>query len=121
MFFIIKMFSPKLLAFASLLLPVLAAPTGTKVLTPRASQCGQWDSISTGTFILYADLWGESSGSGSQCSEVTAASGSSVTWDTTWSWSGGQGQVKSYTNAVVDMTVTQLSKITSMSTSWKWR
>jgi len=105
---------------AALAAAATASPTPTQVLKPRASQCGQWDSISTGNFVVYADLWGESAGTGSQCSTVTAASGNSVSWSTSWSWSGGSSSVKSFSNAVVNFTPKQLSAIGSMPTSWKW-
>lgn len=110
-----------LVALAAAVVPALAAPTATKTLQPRAAFCGQWDSVQTGTFTLYNNLWGRDSGSGSQCTEATAASGSSITWTTSWSWSGGQYNVKSYANAVLKASVVQLSKIKSMPTSWKWR
>ena len=119
--FLIKMFSPRVLLLFTILPAVLCAPTPTNVLEPRASQCGQWDSIATGDFTLYADLWGESAGTGSQCSTVSSASGTSINWSTSWSWSGGSSSVKSYTNAVYNTASIQLSTISSMPTSWKWR
>ena len=66
------------LALAVAVASVIAAPTPIKNLVPRASQRGQWDSIQTGTYTLYSDLWNEYAGTGSQCSEVTSASGSTI-------------------------------------------
>ncbi len=69
--------------FASLfLLPsTLASPT--KTLTPRADLCGQWDSVSTGTYIVYNNLWGIQGSTGSQCFGVDSVSGTTVKWHAT--------------------------------------
>lgn len=57
-----------------------AAPTA---IEKRATQiCGQWDSTATGSYTLYQDLWNEAEGTGSQCSEVTSLSGSTIAWNT---------------------------------------
>lgn len=61
-----------------------AAPTST--IEKRASICGQWDSATTGSYTLYQDLWNESEGSGSQCSQINSLSGTDVAWSTSWSW-----------------------------------
>ncbi|MCJ1309314.1 hypothetical protein MMC25_002973 [Agyrium rufum] len=105
---------------AAAILPAFAAPT--KTLAERATtQCGQWDSIVTGTYTLYQDLWGESAAtSGSQCSQVNSLSGSTLAWSTSWSWAGGPYNVKSYANAVVKLTSKPLSQYKSMATTWKW-
>lgn len=110
-----------LFALAATVLPALAAPTPTlQNLEPRASQCGQWDSTVTGSYTLYADLWGESAGTGSQCSSVTSLSGNTLAWKTNWSWSGGPDYVKSFTNVVVKLTSKPLSQFKSFATTWKW-
>jgi len=108
---------------AALMTPVLASPTPVN-LSERAvaSQCGQWDSIQTNGYTLYADLWNEAAGTGSQCSSVTGSSGNAISWTTSWSWSGGSNQVKSYTNAVLNMpVVSKLSAISSIPSTWAWR
>lgn len=83
----------------------------------------QWDSESTGTYTMYNDLWGEASAtSGSQCSEIEGLSGSTVTWETSWTWEGGSSDVKSYAQ-IQDAAPTdyvQLSDISSYATSWSW-
>ncbi|KAF2231397.1 glycoside hydrolase family 12 protein [Viridothelium virens] len=106
-----------LLTLASAAALAIAAPT--KTIDKRAAQCGQWDSVKTGSYTLYQDLWGESSGTGSQCSEVNSFSGNTIGWDTTWSWSGGAGQVKSYANVQVTNTAA-LSSVSSIQSTWKW-
>jgi len=103
----------KLLALAAAIVPALAAPT--KSLTERATQCGQFDTQVTGSYTIFTNLWGESSAtSGSQCDAVTSLSGNTLAFSTSWTWAGGQGQVKSYTNAGLNMAATQISKITSI-------
>ena len=98
-----------------------AAPTG--IIEPRAvvSLCAQYASVETGAYILYNNLWGESAGTGSQCSQVNSLSGSVMAWSTTWSWSGGPYNVKSYANVVVDVTSKPLSKLKTIPTHWAWR
>lgn len=99
---------------------VLALPP-TRVKPRSTTVCGQWDSVATGSYTVYQDLWGEDSGTGSQCSTVDGLSGSDLSWSTSWSWSGGSSDVKSYANAVTDITVAQLSSISSIPTTWDWR
>ncbi|KAL8853716.1 MAG: hypothetical protein Q9221_001527 [Calogaya cf. arnoldii] len=97
----------------------LSAPT--KVLEPRGpSQCGQYTSISIGSYTVYANQWGASTGSGSQCSQIDNLSGTSLAWSTTWSWSGNENSVKSYTNVESPFTRKPLSQYSSIPTSWSW-
>ncbi|KAL8992672.1 MAG: hypothetical protein Q9169_006921 [Polycauliona sp. 2 TL-2023] len=94
----------------------------TKVLAPRGpSQCGQYSSISTGSYTVYSNQWGASTGTGSQCSQIDALTGTSLAWSTTWSWSRNENSVKSYTNVETPFTRKQLSQYTSIPTSWSWR
>ncbi|KAL8829983.1 MAG: hypothetical protein Q9170_005940 [Blastenia crenularia] len=109
----------RLVAGAAILAFSLAAPT--KVLEPRGpSQCGQYSSISTGSYTIYSNEWGASTGSGSQCSQIDGLSGTSLAWSTTWTWSGGTNIVKSYTNVESPMTSKPLSQYTSIPTTWSW-
>lgn len=104
---------------APFLAPCLAIPTGT--LKPRGpSQCGQYTSISTGSYTIYANEWGASTGTGSQCSQIDGLSGTSLAWSTTWSWSNNENSVKSYTNVMSPMTSKPLSQYTSIPTTWSW-
>lgn len=65
-----------------------ASPTPVQ---KRADSCGQWDSVKTGTYTVYNNLWGrDAATSGSQCYGVDGLSGSTVSWHTSWSWQGGQ-------------------------------
>ncbi|TKA69851.1 hypothetical protein B0A55_06734 [Friedmanniomyces simplex] len=99
----------------------LAAPSPSKTLEERATeQCGQYQSQQSGGYTLSTNGWGWSSGTGSQCSEIDSVSGSTIAWDTTWSWAGTATQVKSYTNVQTSFTQKKLSQYTSIPTTWKW-
>ncbi|KAF9871164.1 glycosyl hydrolase family 12 [Colletotrichum karsti] len=103
------------------LMPLAAVATPTPTIEKRATTyCGQWDSAVTGTYTVYNNLWGASSGSGSQCTTLTGLSGSNLVWSTTWSWSGGQYNVKSYANAVVSISKKALSAISRIPSTWNW-
>ena len=108
---------PLLATFSS----ISAAPT--RALEPRgASQCGQYTSISTGTFTIATNEWGASYGTGSQCSQINGLTGSSLAWQTTWTWANGVNNVKSYTNVQSSTTsCKQISAIKSIPTTWSWR
>ncbi|OCH89178.1 glycoside hydrolase family 12 protein [Obba rivulosa] len=104
------------------LLPLLAAA----LPSPRASvdtsaHCGQWDTVSASPYSLLLDLWGESGATaGSQCAHITSLSGSTIAWQTNWTWTGGSG-VKSFSNIQLDDGINQqLSAISSMPTTWEW-
>jgi len=75
-----------------------------------------------GMYTLYNDLWGMSSAtSGSQTTQETSASGTTVAWKTTWNWQGGSNQVKSYANLALNKGLgRQLSQIGSIPTTWHW-
>jgi hypothetical protein len=114
--------------FIQTLLPIvlstttLAAPTAT--LDKRATTiCGQWDSVVTGTYTVYQDLWNEAQAtSGSQCTTVNSLSGTTLAWSTAWTWAGGSNQVKSFANVVVTQsTIKKVSAISTIASTWKWR
>lgn len=61
----------------------LAAAAPTKTIEKRSESCGQYDSVQTGTYTVYNNLWGESAASsGSQCFGVDSVDGSTVAWHT---------------------------------------
>ena len=73
------------------------------------------------------NLWGMSTGSGSQCLDA-ASGGDPVAWSTTWSWENtasdqtGQHYIKSYANAYKpSITCQALGDFKSIPTSWTWR
>jgi len=101
---------------------VLATPT--PVVQERSTKiCGQWDTVATGTYTIYQDLWGESSASsGSQCTTFNSLSSNTIAWSTSWTWAGGSSSVKSYANAALTIsTGVKISSITSIPSVWKWR
>ncbi|RMZ73063.1 glycoside hydrolase family 12 [Pyrenophora seminiperda CCB06] len=97
----------------------LAAPATT--IQKRADFCGQWDNSVNGPYTTYNNLWGKAQAtSGSQCTGVDGLSGTTLKWHTSWSWTGGQGQVKSYANVVTKLTPKTLASIKSLPSVWKW-
>lgn len=116
------------LTAAILAATALAAPSAveipSKTIEKRATTiCGQWDTVETGTYTLYQDLWGESAAtSGSQCSTFTSLSGNTIVWSTSWTWAGGSSSVKSFANVVVTQsTGYQVSAISTIPTTWTYR
>lgn len=103
---------------------VLPALDPDKTINARAATtvCGQYDSVVTGVYTVYQDLWNEGAAtSGSQCSTVDSLSASTIVWSTSWTWAGGAGQVKSYANVALTTTGVQLSAISSIPTVWEYR
>lgn len=84
--------------------------------------CGQYQSQTSGPFLLDTNLWGEGSAtSGWQCSGIDYQSGNEISWYTAWDWQGGPGSVKSYTNVQLGFSSRQISSISSIPTTWKWQ
>ncbi|KAG8810284.1 hypothetical protein FRC17_002993, partial [Serendipita sp. 399] len=85
------------------------------------STCDTWGSSTQGSFTVYQNLWGASAGTGSQCISLDSVSGSTFAWTTTWSWSGGPYNVKSYDNIAYNIaTGVKVSTISSIPTTWVW-
>ncbi|KAF3770760.1 family 12 glycoside hydrolase, partial [Cryphonectria parasitica EP155] len=84
------------------------------------SICGQWDSVATGVYTVYQDLWNEDAGTGSQCTTVDTLTDDVLSWSTSWSWTGESSQVKSYANTVTNFTITTLASISSIPSLWSW-
>lgn len=86
-----------------------------------ASVCTQNNIINTADFILYNNLWGKADAtSGSQCTHLDFSNLNSISWQTNWTWEGA-ADVKSYSNAVLNIPATQLSSITSLESTWSWK
>ncbi|KAF5356771.1 hypothetical protein D9756_006704 [Leucocoprinus leucothites] len=91
------------------------------VLANAQTISGQFDCLPAGSYTLCQNLWGKNSGSGSETSTLNSASGNSVSWSTTWNWSGGDNSVKSYPNVESSSAKgKQLSSIGSAPTTWNW-
>ena len=83
-----KRTSTLLLGLVSLLNPAIAVPTKTIQERGTTTYCGTWDSVQTGAYTVYNDLWGKSAAeSGSQCFGVDGLSGSTLKWHTTYALS----------------------------------
>ncbi|KAF9527224.1 glycoside hydrolase family 12 protein [Crepidotus variabilis] len=110
----------KLASFLSVMILAFAAPTELEKRLDTSSHCGQWDTVTEGSYSLLLDQWGASGGSGKDCAALTSVSGTTLGWTTTWNWSGGTG-VKSYTNIQLNSGLNkQLSAIKSIQSTWKW-
>ncbi|KAG0694007.1 glycoside hydrolase family 12 protein [Suillus ampliporus] len=81
----------------------------------------QYASVTAGQYSLLNNLWDEDNAtSGSQTSKLTSMSGSTVAWQTSWTWTGGSS-VKSYSNIQLNSGINQqLSAISSMPSTWNW-
>ncbi|KAJ5690666.1 concanavalin A-like lectin/glucanase [Penicillium macrosclerotiorum] len=99
-------------------------PANSSDLAPReiiSYICEKNLIIQTTSFILYNNLWGEDYAStGSQCTYLNYEGQDSISWQTAWTWEGGDAYVKSYANAVLDIDATQLSAISSLKSTWGW-
>ena len=109
-----------------ILLPTLVASANSAVLKRQQagvqSLCEQWGSWTGNGYYCYNNLWGQGDAtSGQQCTYVDSASDAGVAWHTTWTWQGGQNNVKSYANCGRSVPKGKLmSSITSMQTSVSW-
>lgn len=95
-----------------------------------AQVCNNGDSITMGKYWLNSNLWGASSGTGSQCISSTSQNGDTIAWSTNWNWSGSSNSVKSYDSSVLGWhwgwklsntgLPVQLSANTNVNTSWSF-
>ncbi|KAK2754428.1 hypothetical protein FQN54_007072 [Arachnomyces sp. PD_36] len=90
--------------------------------TAAAAQemCAEYEAQEGGSYIVANNLWGMDAGTGSQCTSVQSIDDSGVSWSTTWNWSGGDDNVKSYSNSGAIITPTLISDIGKLSTSVEW-
>lgn len=83
--------------------------------------CDQYGYYASNGYEINNNEWGKGSGSGSQCTYVNSVSGSGISWRTTWNWSGGDNNVKSYPNAGLQISNAKLvSQINNIPTSASW-
>ena len=101
--------------FRSAPAPVHGHTLGSRASVDTSVHCGQWDTVTAGSYSLLLDLWGESGAtSGSQCANLVSLDGSTVAWSTNWTWVGSSG-VKSFSNVQLNEGInTQLSAIENM-------
>lgn len=80
-----------------------AAPQNEQSVNPvrrqAASLCGQYAYYAANGYEFNNNNWGKGyASSGNQCTTVQSTSDASVSWSTSWTWQGGQDNVKSYAN-----------------------
>ncbi|CAG8925613.1 unnamed protein product [Penicillium salamii] len=116
-----KSFAPLSLLSLALAATGSAASLPTKTLARRADFCDQWGSVTTGSYIVYNNLWGQSyDTSGKQCTGVDSLNGNDIAWHTSWSWSGASTQVKSYANVALNFSARKLSAVKSIKSNFNW-
>lgn len=67
----------------------------------KTSECSRGNGIVLSPYWLTDNLWAANRGTGSQCVKALSGAGRTVSWSTTWNWSGGPGQVKSFASMVL--------------------
>lgn len=83
--------------------------------------CDQYGTAVGGPYIVNNNLWGMDAGTGSQCTTVNSLSDSGAQWSTTWTWDGGQDNVKSYANSGLNSFDKKLvSEVSTIPTSAQW-
>lgn len=93
----------------------------TAAFAQEQTLCDQYGYYSSGSYDVNNNLWGEDNGTGSQCTYINSISDSGVSWYTTWNWSGGEGNVKSYANSgYIGQMQMYVSDISSIPTSVEW-
>lgn len=86
------------------------------------SLCTQYAYYAANGYEVLNNLWGKDSAtSGSQCTYYEGASGSGIKWSSTWTWQGGENNVKSYAYAGRQLTKgNTIAKIKNMPTQVNW-
>jgi hypothetical protein len=102
----------------------------TTTTPPPGQVCTAFGTITMGKYWINNNLWGQSSGSGTQCVWGNSTSGDVISWGTTWNWSGQSNQVKSYSSSVLGWhwgwniqntgLPTQLSANRNVNTTWQY-
>ena len=114
---------------AAILLPILAAAPVQSATLPadiiprqQMALCGLYDYWSGNGYELLNNLWGKDTAtSGSQCTYLDGASNNNIQWRTTWTWQGGQNNVKSYPYVGRQVPKgTKISAVTKMPTTVTW-
>lgn len=104
-----------MLTSSLLVLSALAALASCQTLS------GQYDCATSGQYSLCQNLWGITSGVGSQTSTLISTSGNNISWTTTWNWQNNPNNVKSYANVLSATSKgKQLAAITHAPTIWNW-
>ncbi|KAL1872116.1 hypothetical protein Daus18300_004485 [Diaporthe australafricana] len=106
---------------ASIVLAATSAMAAPSAKRSEQISCDSFGSKTAGAYVVYHNNWGSSSAtSGSQCTSFDSIDGTTVAWETNWSWEGGSTSVKSYSNAALENVNKQLSAVSSIPSTWKW-
>lgn len=102
---------------------VATPTTPTETIEKRdTTWCDAFGSLATSGYTVYHNNWGKGDAtSGSQCTTFTSVSNNNFVWSTSWTWAGGPGKVKSYSNVALEKINKKISDIKSVSTRWIWR
>jgi hypothetical protein len=118
--------------FVLLLVSAFVLVSAFSLVSPAfaTTDCGSGNTITMGEYWLNNNLWGASSGSGSQCIWNTSQNGSTIAWGTSWNWTGQSNSVKSYDSSVLGWQwgwkipntglPVQLASRTSVQSSWSF-
>jgi len=122
-----------MLFHASILAGIFTFATATPVGTPlshpstpvrrqAASLCSQYAYYAANGYEFNNNNWGKgAASSGNQCTTVQSTSGSGVSWSTSWTWQGGQDNVKSYANVGKQFARgIKVAAVKSMPTNIQW-
>ncbi|KAF4037971.1 Glycosyl hydrolase family 12 [Phytophthora infestans] len=103
------------------LIPATLAVAAVASSINAQEYCGRDDLKVVGDYTVYNKLWGQDNDkTDKQCTEVTGSTSSSVSWRTSFNWTGDSWQVKSFPNAALKFSPKQVSAITSMPTTMKY-
>ncbi|KAK7185913.1 hypothetical protein DPSP01_009937 [Paraphaeosphaeria sporulosa] len=88
----------------------------------NVSLCTQYAYYATNNYEILNNLWGKDSAtSGSQCTYFEGTSGSGIKWSSTWTWQGGENNVKSYVYAGRLLTKgNTVAKVKTMQSQINW-
>lgn len=101
---------------------VAAAPSVSVEKRQQTTLCDQYAYWSGNGYEINNNLWGRgSASSGSQCTYVDGSSANDVRWRTTWTWQGGENNVKSYVYSGKQVARgRKINSFNSMQTSVTW-
>jgi xyloglucan-specific endo-beta-1,4-glucanase len=101
----------------------IATPTPVVIEKRATTMCGSWGTVATAGYTVYHNNWGAGKAtSGSQCTTFNSVSSAlSFSWSTSWTWTGGAGQVKSYSNVALEAVNKKISAINTIPSTWTWR
>lgn len=101
----------------------MATPTPVAIEKRATTMCGSWGTVATSGYTVYHNNWGAGQAtSGSQCTTFNSVSSAlSFSWSTSWTWAGGAGHVKSYSNVALEKVNKKISEIKTIASTWTWR